>query len=58
MSVKGVSLYGEPDIAPSLYLCPTHGSVLAQDVMWDRDDQPHCPVCNRLLTFAAHSDSK
>jgi hypothetical protein len=35
---KGVSLLGEPDIAPSRYRCPEHGIVLAQEVQWDRND--------------------
>ena len=58
MSDKGVSLYGEPDIAPSLYWCSTHGNMLAQDIVWDRNDEPHCPKCSTLLTLAESSDSR
>jgi hypothetical protein len=29
--------------------------VLAQDVVWDRNDQPHCPDCDGLLQRRSRS---
>jgi hypothetical protein len=45
----GGGMFGIPDIAPSCYRCPEHGMVLAQDVAWEEDDQPHCPDCRHVL---------
>jgi len=45
----GDALFGQESIRPSSYSCAHHGEILAQDVVWDRDDHPHCPQCNALL---------
>jgi len=43
-------LFGAPSISPSFYHCKQcNEDVLAQDVVWDREDQPHCPQCNATL---------
>ncbi len=49
---RGGDLFGKPTIPPSFYHCSTHGKVLAQDVVWDADDVPHCPKagCGAILT--------
>lgn len=45
-------LFGEPSTSASLYYCSRcSDDVLAQDVVWDRADQPHCPDCNSILTM-------
>ena len=45
----GGELLGDPTIPPTLYRCPEHGDVLAQDVVWKRDDRPYCPQCGAAL---------
>jgi hypothetical protein len=45
----GGELFGDPSIPPTLYHCPSHGDVLAQDVVWKRDGRPYCPECGALL---------
>ncbi len=41
----GGELFGESSIPLSFYRCPQHGQILAQDVVWGRDNLPHCPEC-------------
>ena len=50
------NLFGEEFIRPSLYDCALHGKVLAQDVIWGRDERPYCPYCSTLLTQLSHED--
>jgi len=45
----GSELFGDPTIPPTLYHCPDHGDVLAQDVVWKRDGRPYCPECDAPL---------
>ncbi len=45
----GRETFGDPDIPPNLYHCPTHGALLAQDVLWKRDSRPYCPKCGALM---------
>jgi hypothetical protein len=45
----GGELFGDPAIPPTLYHCPNHGDVLAQDVVWKRDGRPYCPECGAPL---------
>lgn len=43
-------LPGIPDIKPSPYICTLcDGDVQAQDVVWDRENRPHCPQCGSIL---------
>lgn len=48
-SKGGGSLFGDPDIPPSVYHCPVHGDLLAQDVLWKQDGRPCCPMCGAAL---------
>jgi|GEM_PF-2440999 len=48
-SKGGGDLFGDSAIPPSIYHCPEHGDVLAQDVLWKRDGRPYCPVCGAPL---------
>ncbi len=55
----GGELFGEPQTRAILYIrpstvtlpenCQCRIGIPAQDVVWDQDDQPHCPDCNALL---------
>jgi len=45
----GGELFGDAAIPPSIYHCPEHGDVLAQDVLWKRDGRPYCPMCGAPL---------
>jgi formylmethanofuran dehydrogenase subunit E len=45
------ALFGDPPTGPTFYHCDQCGEdILTQDVAWDRNDQPHCPECEGLLT--------
>ena len=45
----GGEMFGNSSIPPTLYHCPDHGDVLAQDVVWKRDGCPYCPECDAPL---------
>jgi hypothetical protein len=45
----GGELFGDSAIPPTLYHCPNHGDVLAQDVVWKQDGRPYCPECDAAL---------
>jgi len=49
MVTDGGELFGDSSIPPTLYHCPSHGDVLAQDVVWKQDGHPYCPDCDALL---------
>ena len=51
----GEELFGESSIPPSFYRCPRHGLILAQDVIWGRDNLPYCPECRGELTAASQT---
>jgi len=43
-------LFGESPVPPSFYYCSQcDEEILAQDIVWDRENQPHCPECNSVL---------
>jgi hypothetical protein len=46
---SGGELLGNSAIPPTLYHCPEHGDVLAQDVVWKQDGRPYCPECGAAL---------
>jgi hypothetical protein len=45
----GGDMFGDSGIEPTFYRCSVHGAVLAQDVVWKRDDRPYCPECGDPL---------
>jgi hypothetical protein len=46
---EGGDLFGSSLILPSRYHCPEHGDLLADEVVWQADGQPHCPHCGVVL---------
>ena len=42
--------YGDSLTSPSVYHCPQcNEDILAQDIVWDQEDQSHCPNCDSIL---------
>ena len=49
-------LFGEPREPPSPYYCAQcNEDILAQDVAWDRGNQPRCSKCRSILRKARTS---
>lgn len=47
---RSKELFGHSLVPPSFYRCvQCKNDILAQDVVWDRETQPHCPECNSIL---------
>lgn len=47
---RSEGLFGESREPPSLYRCAQcNKNVLAQDVAWDRENQPRCFDCHSIL---------
>lgn len=45
----GGDVFG-PSTTTTRYRCPAHGELLAREIWWDRDWQPHCPHCDGPVT--------
>lgn len=47
---RSQELCGVPEVPPSFYHCARcNEDVLAQDVVWESEDEPHCPKCDYIL---------
>jgi len=46
----GSDVFGPPRPAKR-YRCPIHGELLAREIWWDREGQPHCPECDNPVTL-------